>query len=196
MKQNQLRHYQRKLEQERARIRETLDRMEENQTIGTPIREYTEEISSYDNHPADLGTEMFMAQMGANLETHEKRNLREIEDALERIHQGTYGLCLECGKTIEPERLDLIPETPRCITCAENTLPVEALSGDRGRPKEERLLTPPYERTNMDHRDYTGFDGEDSYQQVAEFNRITKDPSHSGGNDVGIFDSEDSYEWE
>lgn len=45
------------------------------------------------------------------------RNLREIDHALQQIQQGTYGLCEQCGRAIDPARLEAMPETTFCIDC-------------------------------------------------------------------------------
>ncbi len=41
-----------------------------------------------------------------------------LEDAIRRLEEGQYGICEVCGKPIEPERLELFPETTLCATCA------------------------------------------------------------------------------
>jgi RNA polymerase-binding transcription factor DksA len=46
------------------------------------------------------------------------REIRMIDAALQRIEDGSYGTCTNCGNPIEPKRLDLLPETPLCATCA------------------------------------------------------------------------------
>ncbi|MCX9192841.1 hypothetical protein C3Y87_15745 [Carbonactinospora thermoautotrophica] len=43
--------------------------------------------------------------------------LAEVEAALERIEQGTYGLCESCGEPIAPERLEIVPQARYCVTC-------------------------------------------------------------------------------
>jgi DnaK suppressor protein len=45
--------------------------------------------------------------------------LQAIEEALERVEQGTYGLCRDCGKPVAAARLDAIPWTRVCIACKE-----------------------------------------------------------------------------
>jgi RNA polymerase-binding transcription factor DksA len=47
-----------------------------------------------------------------------KVKLKKLEAALERIEEGTYGLCEACGQAIEPERLAALPITTLCIACA------------------------------------------------------------------------------
>jgi len=51
-------------------------------------------------------------------ERYEQR-LEQIEKALARLTDGRYGLCEQCGGRIEPERLEAVPYTTLCITCAK-----------------------------------------------------------------------------
>lgn len=44
--------------------------------------------------------------------------IADIRAALTRISEGTYGSCSLCGKAINPDRLDVLPETTRCVSCA------------------------------------------------------------------------------
>lgn len=44
-------------------------------------------------------------------------SLAEIDEALERIADGTYGTCRECGRPIPPERLEALPATSQCVEC-------------------------------------------------------------------------------
>jgi RNA polymerase-binding transcription factor DksA len=46
------------------------------------------------------------------------QEIRMIEAALDRIARGTYGICVACGDEIGEERLNVLPHTPRCRTCA------------------------------------------------------------------------------
>lgn len=45
-------------------------------------------------------------------------SIREVRSALARIKDGTYGICTGCGKAINPERLEALPETSLCVSCA------------------------------------------------------------------------------
>jgi len=51
------------------------------------------------------------------LNEHELVELQAIEDALKRIEEGVYGLCLACGVSISPERLHAAPQALRCVDC-------------------------------------------------------------------------------
>jgi DnaK suppressor protein len=54
-----------------------------------------------------------------NRNTIDIKLLREISDALLRIEQGTYGVCLECEEPISVKRLDAVPWARYCVTCQE-----------------------------------------------------------------------------
>jgi DnaK suppressor protein len=51
------------------------------------------------------------------------RRLREragsLEQAMSRLAEGSYGICIQCGKPIHPERLAVLPDTEICIDCAQ-----------------------------------------------------------------------------
>ncbi len=45
--------------------------------------------------------------------------IASLEDALKSLDEGDYGMCERCGEQIEPERLDILPDTTLCIRCAQ-----------------------------------------------------------------------------
>lgn len=47
-----------------------------------------------------------------------QQEIRMIHAALKRIEDGTYGICVNCGDDISAERLDVVPQAPRCRNCA------------------------------------------------------------------------------
>lgn len=51
---------------------------------------------------------------------HDLLELRQIDAALKRVEEGEYGYCVTCGNEISPERLEILPATPFCKTCAAN----------------------------------------------------------------------------
>ena len=48
-----------------------------------------------------------------------KQRATELERALSRVGQGTYGICVRCGRPIHPDRLAILPDTQICIKCAQ-----------------------------------------------------------------------------
>jgi len=76
------------------------------------------ELSDVPLHPADVGTENYDVEVGLELLENEAQILTEIDDALARIDQGTYGICENCHREISRERLEAVPYTRYCIRCA------------------------------------------------------------------------------
>ncbi len=101
--------------------------MEERERILESIKEHEAQIRQYDeiegrvhsNHMADQGTDEFRHEQAIRLLQSENRYLYRIEDALQRVEDGTYGKCELCGKAISTQRLTAIPYTRLCIECAE-----------------------------------------------------------------------------
>jgi RNA polymerase-binding protein DksA len=71
----------------------------------------------YSEHPADQGTESMEQEQAYNLATREGRFLFHIDEALERIKDGTYGQCSNCAKQIGRMRLEAVPHARLCIEC-------------------------------------------------------------------------------
>lgn len=71
----------------------------------------------YSEHPADQGTEMMEQEQAYSLATREGRFLFHIDEALNRVKDGTYGICAECQEPINPKRLEAVPHARMCIEC-------------------------------------------------------------------------------
>ncbi len=80
---------------------------------------YTEDIRmedrSYGNHMAEDAADTYEQERYLTLLRNSESVLHEVEDALHRIDQGTYGICEVCGKEIPIERLEARPHATRCI---------------------------------------------------------------------------------
>jgi YteA family regulatory protein len=132
------------------------------------------ELSSYDNHPADEGTELFEREKDIALEEHAKLELANINHALEAMANGTYGRCEICGQDIPVERLDALPTTTYCIKHS----PDQHTSNKR--PLEEGVLMTPFGKFDMDEQDEdVAFDAEDTWQEVAQWG-TSETPSDLG----------------
>ncbi|NLJ56927.1 MAG: hypothetical protein GX334_07780 [Firmicutes bacterium] len=147
------------------------------------------ELSLIDNHPADVGSELF--ERSKDLALHEKRleTLAQVEAALERIARGDYGRCQICGQEIAPERLETVPYTPHCLPCQQTREEQNEEKWDR--PVEEDVLEPPFDRTFRDGQDYTAFDGEDSWQKVARYGTSSSPQDVPGAVDNPAFINSD-----
>jgi YteA family regulatory protein len=155
---------QQKLRDERKEYEDIVAAIGETGLGGLSMGDQLQEDSTVDNHPADLGTEMFEREKDLGLRSNAQRRLREIDIALERMAAGTYGICEACGGPIAEERLEVFPSANFCITCKEQQ---EALPDRFHRPIEEQVLNPPFGRTWRDGTGDPGYDGEDAWQEVA-----------------------------
>jgi len=102
---NQLRH---RLETERGSV------LEELKT--TALVAERRERGPYGEY-GELATEIAEVEKGLILEKRVREQLTEVEHALEKFDQGTYGLCDNCGKSIEPARLEALPHASLCLRC-------------------------------------------------------------------------------
>jgi RNA polymerase-binding transcription factor DksA len=75
-------------------------------------------LSNAPLHMADLGTDNFEQEFTLSLLQNQEQALKEIGEALERIRQGSYGRCEECGGAIPKARLQALPYTRHCVGCA------------------------------------------------------------------------------
>jgi len=152
-----------KLEADRAQL---VQRLGEGDHHGMTeaLSDYSGELSAYDNHPADAGTETYERGKDIALLENDERRLRRIHEALQAMEDGTYGLCKTCGEAIPIERLEALPDTRYCVEHSPQQIESER------RPVEEQFLNPPIGRTSMDEQSsYAGFDGEDAWQIVEGF---------------------------
>ncbi|MCA9174906.1 MAG: TraR/DksA C4-type zinc finger protein [Planctomycetales bacterium] len=76
------------------------------------------DLSTMPIHMADQGSDNFEQEFTLSLMENDEHTLEYIESALERIEEGVYGQCVECGKKIPKTRLKAIPYTPHCVKCA------------------------------------------------------------------------------
>jgi RNA polymerase-binding transcription factor DksA len=73
------------------------------------------ELSLADQHPADMGTETFEREKDVSIRNQVEAELADVERALKRLDDGSYGVCEACGKPIGRERLKAVPGTRFCV---------------------------------------------------------------------------------
>ncbi|HZP58875.1 MAG TPA: TraR/DksA C4-type zinc finger protein [Opitutaceae bacterium] len=81
------------------------------ETLKRSTKEDTGDLSSYGQHMADAGTDTFDRDFALSMVANEQEALSEIEAAIQRIHDGTYGVCEVTAKPISKERLLAVPFT-------------------------------------------------------------------------------------
>jgi DnaK suppressor protein len=107
--------FRRRLEAERLRLRRSIHALEGE----------VEQLAQYEdtegggagNDPADVGTEVYEQERALTMERNEQALLAEVEAALARLDDGTYGQCIRCGRAIPIERLEALPFARYCIQC-------------------------------------------------------------------------------
>ncbi len=180
-----LQHFKGLLETYGKDFENTIHTMKENRS-GEQDKYSPNELSNYDNHPADLGSELFQVEMHNALRVHEEHLLKEVHDALGRIEDGTYGKCAFCGKQIKEERLEAIPYTRLCMNCEQNkAVDPEILNKDR--PVEERVLDAPMGRKYLNQRE------DDEHEGMDQFNDLMKYGSADSPQDLGGYEDYEEY---
>ena len=109
--------YRRRLLALKKRIGDDLSELEE-EALRPVGGESAGNMSDVPVHLADLGTENYEEEATLELLENEEHLLMEVNDALARIEQGTFGVCENCHKPISKERLDALPYARYCIRCA------------------------------------------------------------------------------
>jgi RNA polymerase-binding protein DksA len=107
-------HYRTILLEERARVERAISNLREDHPGS--IDDEAEEVSgSSDNHLGDTASVTLDREIDYTLEENSGQVLGEIDAALKRIEDGTYGICTACGETITEERLEAYPWASLCI---------------------------------------------------------------------------------
>ena len=102
-----------RLEQERTRLQGIRDDLQREQEEATS--ETGGELSNFDQHPGDSGTETFEKEKNLSVLEQVEDELLEIEAAFQRLDRGEYGKCQACGRPIGDARLEAMPATRFCV---------------------------------------------------------------------------------
>jgi DnaK suppressor protein len=105
----------RRLEEERERLTRIRAGLTDESQQGLATGEDVSELSSIDQHPADIGSEEFEREKDLSILEQVESELVEIERAFARLEAGDYGRCEVCGRPIGDERLEARPTATRCI---------------------------------------------------------------------------------
>ncbi|MTT32032.1 transcriptional regulator [Terrilactibacillus sp. BCM23-1] len=139
-----------------------------NEEFGTEIAfaddNASGELSQYDNHPADSGTQLYEREKDITLKRLARRELNEIQHALDKLENGTYGIDEKTGKKIPYARLKALPTARTAVDLSAK----QAVHSDI-RPVDESFLLENAESTLGDKLDY---DEENAYDIVASYNDI------------------------
>ena len=107
-----LERYRRVLESERDRLLHAVQAVHHD---GSLLEETGDLAIGSGDHIADSATETYLREIDGGLEENAEHLLVEINAALGRIDDGSYGLCSVCGRPIGEERLEAVPYATLCI---------------------------------------------------------------------------------
>jgi DnaK suppressor protein len=110
----ELRDLRTQLQEERTELERQMAEIEEG-SFGTPQSELSGDVASFDEEYADAGTATFERERDLSLSNNIRDLIEKIDKALERIEDGTYGLCERCGRPIEKARIKALPYASLCI---------------------------------------------------------------------------------
>jgi len=115
-----------KLEQFKKSIKAKLDNIDhdigdirENLDASTGSSSTLAQESVYSVHMADAGTDSYEREKGYHFINRETDYHKFLTKALERIEEGTFGVCQICNELIPEERMKEVPNTTKCVQCKE-----------------------------------------------------------------------------
>src|SRR5690606_5851185 len=148
--------------EEKRRLEE---RLKKNRNFGLEqgMNDSIGELSGYDNHPGDIGTELYERGKDLALNEEDETRLKRGNQALARMERGEYGVGAACRRDIPVERLEAVPEA---AYGAEHE-PERTVS--ERRPVEEKVIHPPFGEHSYDGLDRTMYDAEDAWQDVERY---------------------------
>jgi YteA family regulatory protein len=128
------------------------------------LGESTGELSTADNHPADVATEIFDKSRDEAIDGNLEHQLSEVNNALSRMENGDYGVCRECGQDIPFERLQAIPSTEYCV----EHVPEQTISDYR--PVEEQIMESGRGATDRNNlTEQNRLDDNDAWKSVEQY---------------------------
>ena len=101
-----------RLENERGRLTEELEQLK----ASVPSMEERREGSPFGKREEEA-TETLELEKRLALERRIREQSAEVEHALSKFEEGTYGLCDSCGQPIDPARLEALPQASLCLNC-------------------------------------------------------------------------------
>ena len=112
----EIKKYREMLVEKRKILAEDIKRMEED-SLGRSRQDQAGDLSNMPIHMADISSDNFELELTLGLIENEERQIKEIDLALERLKDGSYGSCDNCELKIKKPRLKAIPNAKLCIEC-------------------------------------------------------------------------------
>jgi RNA polymerase-binding protein DksA len=116
MNKTELKYFEGLLNEKKETLLQELGYLEDN-TMRLSSKEGAGDLSSHAYHLADHATETQDREQAFHMASREGKYLFYIEEALDRVRNGTFGVCKKCGKLIPKARLEAVPTAKMCIDC-------------------------------------------------------------------------------
>ena len=116
MKADELDYFKKLLLRKRSLLSGNMDSLQD-QALRHSRQDATGDLSNMPIHMADLGSDNFEQEFTLGLIENEEEILRDIDAALERLDDGTFGVCESCSKAIPKARLKAVPHARYCVEC-------------------------------------------------------------------------------
>lgn len=185
MNKNKIEYYRKLLDEQLNGINNTQEMMKQNKSAEQDMYSPTE-LSNYDNHPAEMASELYQVELNTALLVHGEKILQEIKDAIARIDKGIYGYCTVCGEEIPSERLEAVPYARMCVRCKNETENAPKLKY-KGRANEELVLDAPFGRKRLNSRE------DDEHEGMEQLNDLQKYGTSDGPQDMGGYHDYEEY---
>ena len=88
-------------------------------TLKKSQKEASGDISGYTYHMADVATDTYDREFSLGIASNERKMLYELDDALKKIEEGTFGICEDCKNLIAKNRLKAVPHARLCVKCQQ-----------------------------------------------------------------------------
>ena len=111
----QIKQFRQLLITERAKLADEIKSIARD--ASTSPREASGDLSAYTVHMADMAADTYERELSMDLVSSEQQILYQIDDALKRLDDGSYGICQQCNNPITMSRLKAVPYASLCITC-------------------------------------------------------------------------------
>ena len=112
---DQIKQFRQLLITERAKLAEEIRAIA--QDASKSPREASGDLSAYTLHMADMAADTYDRELSMNIVSSEQELLYQIDDALKRLDDGSFGLCQQCNESITMSRLKAVPYASLCIKC-------------------------------------------------------------------------------
>jgi len=110
--------YRKMIAQRKDEIRTALEHISE-ETLKKSQKDAAGDISGYTFHMADVATDTYDREFSLGIASNERQMLYELDDALKRIEEGSFGICEDCKNPIAKTRLKAVPHARLCLACQE-----------------------------------------------------------------------------